>query len=157
MSSLDTKHHLIGKLTTLVEVRDMSNVTEIPFLVYEEPGNHYWGVSDRDVPILIGAAVGESFSRSEFNTLMTRYNSFSIDIIADSMSTSQLAMFSSHVSDFTYPGAVGLVFLILGAVLIWYCTQFVFKRDKSIYSEYISSLMKVHKCFNRTRLWHYRF
>jgi hypothetical protein len=38
-------------------------------------------------------------------------------------------------------GAVGLVFLILGAVLIWYCTQFVFKREKSIYSEYSTSIL----------------
>lgn len=54
--------------------------------------NRFWGISDRDVPILIGAAAG----------------------------------------------AVGLVFLILGAVVIWYCCQFVFqgegKNGSSMYS-----------------------
>lgn len=60
MNSPESLHHSFGKLTTLIEVRNMSlNATEIPLLIYEEPGNRYWGVADKDVPILIGAAVGE--------------------------------------------------------------------------------------------------
>jgi len=75
--------------TTVTDIKDHSNMTEVPFLSFDESRNTFWGVSDRDVPILIGAAAG----------------------------------------------AVGLVFLILGAVLIWYCCQFALKRDKSLYSK----------------------
>ena len=32
--------------------------TEPPFLLFEESNDKYWGVADRDVPILIGAAAG---------------------------------------------------------------------------------------------------
>ena len=73
--------------TTTTTTTSTTSTTVLPFLVLDERES-YWGVADRDVPILIGAAAG----------------------------------------------AVGLVFLILGAVLIWYCCQFAFKREKSIYS-----------------------
>ena len=38
-----------------------SLLNHLPDLL-EDPDNRYWGLSDRDVPILIGAAAGESAS-----------------------------------------------------------------------------------------------
>ena len=40
--------------------------SEPPFLLFEESDNKYWGVADRDVPILIGAAAGLSFDTNYF-------------------------------------------------------------------------------------------
>ncbi|KAI1289238.1 hypothetical protein HDE_07987 [Halotydeus destructor] len=73
-------------------VPSSSSSSPLPVLVLEERET-YWGIADRDVPILIGAAAG----------------------------------------------AFGLVFLILGAFVIWYCCQYVFRRDKSLYSLEIES------------------
>lgn len=40
----------------------LSSSSEMPYLFFDEPKNKYWGVSDRDVPILIGAAAGNKNS-----------------------------------------------------------------------------------------------
>ena len=124
MASPETRHHSLGRLTTMIELKDMSNVTEIPFLSFEESRNRYWGVSDRDVPILIGAAAGK---RYHLHT--------NLDISQVSVNQSLFTIINV-MSTFYVLGAVGLVFLILGAVLIWYCCQFAFKRDKSLYSKF---------------------
>ena len=47
-----------------------------------------------------------------------------------------LLKFMSLILPSVFAGAIGLVFLILGAIVIWYCCQFAFKSEKSIYSEY---------------------
>lgn len=39
-------------------VPNLPQPSEPPFLLFEESDNKYWGVADRDVPILIGAAAG---------------------------------------------------------------------------------------------------
>lgn len=135
MASPETRHHSLGRLTTMIELKDMSNVTEIPFLSFEESRNRYWGVSDRDVPILIGAAAG------------TRYATFLISWCLSIRCPDQgLFTVVNVMSMFVFAGAVGLVFLILGAVLIWYCCQFAFKRDKSLYSKF-SACDKQYKSF----------
>ena len=56
----------------MIELKDMSNVTEIPFLSFEESRNRYWGVSDRDVPILIGAAAGKKYHKIDIHTNLDR-------------------------------------------------------------------------------------
>lgn len=87
LASLDGT--LLSRTNVTVSNNNLSVTTigygDIPVLTYDDgtTDNRFWGISDRDVPILIGAAAG----------------------------------------------AVGLVFLILGAVVIWYFCQFVFQGD----------------------------
>lgn len=86
--------------------------------LFEDTEDRYWGLSDRDVPILIGAAAGES----RMPQIHENDDCFDSCLVPNSK------------------GAMGLVFLILGAIVIWYCCQFAFKSEKSVYSKYASWL-----------------
>lgn len=58
MTSSINGSETISAAATMNQERLPDHPTEPPFLLFEESNDKYWGVADRDVPILIGAAAG---------------------------------------------------------------------------------------------------
>lgn len=61
-----SQHHSLGRMAA--GAAD-NTTTDFPFdPLLEDNENRYWGLSDRDVPILIGAAAGEPESEPVAST-----------------------------------------------------------------------------------------
>lgn len=126
-----------------------STASPLDSLLEEDEENRYWGLSDQDVPILIGAAAGQfcfdwrprpAFSVKTLNRPFKWWEiPFATWISRLETNRRLMKYLSCSWSDVSFSlletGAVGFVFLILGAIVIWYCCQFAFKSDKSIYSK----------------------
>ena len=58
-----SRHSSLDRLNRLIDLKNDSQTTtryEVPVYSFDDSGeNRYWGIADRDVPILIGAAAGE--------------------------------------------------------------------------------------------------